>query len=384
MIVHPPELPHAAGGYYRCSTGSSTTKVVAWSGRDSTQTRPPLASTNPRTIARPEAGAAVAGGVGAGAVEGFEDPVLLGLRDARARGRRRARGCGRRRRARGRRPGWPPEWRWAFSSRFANARSSCAASARTGGRSPSTDDLERALRARPRSAAPMHLLDRRPLRAAARPRGPPAARGPAGCRSGARAACASARIAAASSSRSVGVQPQRLGGGHDRRQGRAQVVGDRAQQRGLDHVASAAARPFRRRRSSARRAPAPPRAATQAKARSAPGCAAAPAPGRRRSACRSGARPRAAGRCPATARDDDRRARQVERAREPLGDRGQRLLQPPAAQQQPGHLRREIGLLAALLGLDRPAAARPRSRTTSARRPGRTRRARPSSRRRRS
>jgi hypothetical protein len=35
------------------SSGSSTTNEVAWSGSDSTQTLPPLASTKPRTIARP-------------------------------------------------------------------------------------------------------------------------------------------------------------------------------------------------------------------------------------------------------------------------------------------------------------------------------------------
>src|SRR3954451_2444724 len=38
------------GGEY---TGSSTTTDVAWSGSDSTQTRPPWASTKPRTIASP-------------------------------------------------------------------------------------------------------------------------------------------------------------------------------------------------------------------------------------------------------------------------------------------------------------------------------------------
>jgi hypothetical protein len=35
------------------SIGSSTTNDVAWCGSDSTHTRPPLASTKPRTIARP-------------------------------------------------------------------------------------------------------------------------------------------------------------------------------------------------------------------------------------------------------------------------------------------------------------------------------------------
>ena len=44
-----PGRPQPARGV----TGSSTTNVVAWSGSDSTHTRPPLASTNPRTIASP-------------------------------------------------------------------------------------------------------------------------------------------------------------------------------------------------------------------------------------------------------------------------------------------------------------------------------------------
>ncbi len=35
------------------SAGNSTTKLVPWPGSDSTDTRPPLASTNPRTIASP-------------------------------------------------------------------------------------------------------------------------------------------------------------------------------------------------------------------------------------------------------------------------------------------------------------------------------------------
>jgi hypothetical protein len=44
---HPGEIAHAG------SSGSSTTKLDPWPGSDSTHTRPPLASTKPRTIARP-------------------------------------------------------------------------------------------------------------------------------------------------------------------------------------------------------------------------------------------------------------------------------------------------------------------------------------------
>ena len=47
----------------------------------------------------------------------------------------------------------------------------------------------------------------------------------------------------------------------------------------------------------------------------------------------------------------------AERPREPLADRRQRLLQPSAAaQQQPRQLGRQVGLAAALVGLQRPAA----------------------------
>ena len=58
------------------------------------------------------------------------------------RGRRSAAGCARRRRGARTETGWPSECRWAFSSRFANARSSWAASARTGGRSGSIATLK--------------------------------------------------------------------------------------------------------------------------------------------------------------------------------------------------------------------------------------------------
>ena len=65
----------------------------------------------------------------------------------------------------------------------------------------------------------------------------------------------------------------------------------------------------------------------------------------------------------------DRRAAQAQRPREPRPDRRQRLLQPSAAaQQQPRHLRRQVRLPPALVGLELAPAgdlrqpARPRGR----------------------
>jgi hypothetical protein len=52
----------------------------------------------------------------------------------------------------------------------------------------------------------------------------------------------------------------------------------------------------------------------------------------------------------------DRRAGQLEGAREPLRHRRQRLLQPAAAQEQPCHLGRQVGLLAPLVGFGRAPA----------------------------
>ena len=116
----------------------------------------------------------------------------------------------------------------------------------------------------------------------------------------------------------------------------------------------------------ARRAPAPRPAAPRARARSAPGCAAAPAPARPTArACRSGARPRAAGRrrCARPPRRRAARSRRCGRSSACASrsrDRRQRLLQPAAAQQQPRHLGRQVGLLAALRRPRAPAGARPR------------------------
>ena len=223
--------------------------------------------------------------------------------------------------------GWPPEWRAPFSSRFANARSSWAASARTSGRSRSSASANV-------GAGAVELVDRgcaRPRRAStqSRPRlgraglepreveqlvdraataaAPPRDRRP---RARARSASSSARRA------------ERPGGGDDRGQRRAQVVRDRAQQRGLHARRCGAARASRRPRRAARRARARRRAAPRATGRRAPAAAAASP-----RACRPGTSSVPSWRRPVAQRERDpagrrrrpaeldRGRRQVERAR---------------------------------------------------------------------
>ena len=165
---------------------------------------------------------------------------------------------------------------------------------------------------------------------------------------------------------------ERLAGRADRRQRRAQVVRDGAQQRGLevvglrrsacglDHLALGA------RRARVRR-PAAPRAAARH------------APGSGRGPTRAGRPVRAASRCggsapgagtqrgassDSSAAELDRRGRKLQRGREPLRHRRQRLLEAPTAQQQARHLCGEVGLLPALLGVlgARAGALRERAR----------------------
>ena len=86
------------------------------------------------------------------------------------------------------------------------------------------------------------LVDRAPLRAAARRRRPEAARDPAASPPARVSRSASSMIARPRSTRSAArdlALDQRRAGGHDRRQRRAQVVGDGAQQRRLELVAAA-------------------------------------------------------------------------------------------------------------------------------------------------
>ena len=85
--------------------------------------------------------------------------------------------------------GCPAECRRAFSSTFTNARSSCAESTRTSGRSRSIDSANSSAPGAQLCPAPRRSPPRpRSTRAAARPRRPPDARGRAGCRPAATAA----------------------------------------------------------------------------------------------------------------------------------------------------------------------------------------------------
>ena len=175
-------------------------------------------------------------------------------RTARRSARARSRGCPGPGRRRGPRSAARPAasapgparrspWTTAFSSRLAKARSSWAASARSGGRSASSASRTGSPRAP--SDSPRRLEQPRPgrpARGAARRARSPAARRRAGSRPGARAAGPRSTTASLSSWRSSAVDARRAergAGGDDRGQRRAQVVRDRAQQRGLQLVAAA-------------------------------------------------------------------------------------------------------------------------------------------------
>ena len=111
-----------------------------------------------------EAGAAVAArALGPGAVEGLEDPLELGggMPGPRSTTRSRSRPPTARARTD---TGWPPEWRTPFSSRFAIARSSWAASARD--ERQVAVEREREVGLRPVEAldrAADHLVERHPV-----------------------------------------------------------------------------------------------------------------------------------------------------------------------------------------------------------------------------
>ena len=279
--------------------------------------------------------------------------------------------------------GWPPEWRWAFSSRFANARSSWAASARTGGRSASIATLKASGgQAEVVDRGAHDLLDRAPL----------------GVRLG-----------------GVGLQAREVEQVVDQPREAARLVGHRRGELGalrrsvrLGECSASAVvriavsgerRSCETERSSAvlitslRRSAAvsttsacsASRSSAAASSASSAGAIAhlhAPQHGLRRA---GGQHERAdLARALAQREDDaalagvdraqlDRGAGEPERLREPRADRRQRLLQPPAAQQQPRHLGRQVGLLAALVGLRARACGRARPASSPRRRRGRRR-----------
>ena len=139
--------------------------------------------------------------------------------------------------------GSPPEWRAAFSSRFANARSSCAGVGEDQRQVAVDGELHAAPPGRPADVDRLaqHLLDRAPVaarlgRARLQPREleqlVDQAREPRALGSHAGRELAPLLVAR-------GRRGERLGRRDDRRQRRAQVVRDRAQHGGLDLVRAA-------------------------------------------------------------------------------------------------------------------------------------------------
>ena len=120
------------------ATGNSTTKVVPCPGSDSAAICAAVGLDEAAGDREPQPGAPVAPVVGSGAVERLEDPrssCAAGIPGPRSTIRRTS---ATRPPARGPRPATPPSSAGALSSRLAMARSSCAASARRGGRSSAT------------------------------------------------------------------------------------------------------------------------------------------------------------------------------------------------------------------------------------------------------
>ena len=172
-------------------------------------------------------------------------------------------------------------------------------------------------------------------------------------------------MTAAISSRSCSRQRRRadrLAGGRDRRQWRAQVVGDRPQQRRLDHV-----RTTQRRRlddAAEQRVALERRAQQRLERRHDP--LLQPAQARLGGVRADEQRPEPARALAQRERDAalvpldrlhlDRRRGQLERLRQTRRGRRQILREALAAQQQPRHLGGEIGLAPALLGLARARA----------------------------
>ena len=257
-------------------------------------------------------------------------------------------------------------------------------------------------RAARRSRAAARCRRRRPGRPprpsttprAARRCRPPGATGRAACRPGATSRPASPTMSA-TSSRALGPGDSELelsapAAVEDRRQRRAQVVGDGAQQRGLEHVGAPQRRGLddlalqARRARARRRGCASSAGTTRSRRRSQDGGLEAGGH-EQRAERRLAASARATRRSsPGTDRAARSRPRQLERLGQPLRDGGQRLVEARAAQQQPRHLGGQVGLLAALVRLARArrACARPACWRRAPRR--RRRRARPSSRPRRS
>ncbi len=326
--------------------------------------RPPLASTKPLTMARPSPDPVQdLGPRRAAAVERLEDPLLLGRRDARplvddadqnaARPRRRV---DRDRPATAVTPGRSP----------AGSRTRAPAGRRRRAHRDVGVDVRRdvdALAAQLLAGGRDEILDRHPIAARRGARPPAAWRGQAGSRPARQPRRPPSTTAALSSLRSSVAERgrvERVAGGDDRGQRRAQIVGDRAQERGLDVIGRGAARPSPPARPASRRGA-----------------------GRSRRAPRARARPRSRSRCSTSGqvpRDEQRRdlpavgaasanaagavvapatptsiAAEGARGRSATRRRGagQRPGAVLAEQQLAGQRRREVGLGAPALGLER-------------------------------
>ena len=262
--------------------------------------------------------------------------------------------------------GWPAPWRSAFSNRFANARSSCAASASISGRSGVDRELEPLGAGAGRlGGGAQDLLDRRPV--APRLGGPRLESGeveelvdeqrePLALGADARGELAPVLLVERG-------RAERLAGREDRGQRRAQVVRHRAQHRGLDLVGAAQRA---RLHDLVRELLAMQRGGQQRLERR------HDPPGERRA--RGGRH--LVGRheradlavavvqrehgAPSLRRlvlaEHDRHRRQPERVGDPLRRRAERGPHVRRAQQQPRELGAEVGLAPPLLGLERAAA----------------------------
>ena len=256
----------------------------------------------------------------------------------------------------------------AFSSRFANARSSWAASARISG--SSGRDLEAAARRRTSSAAaemtsPTSHQSRRGSAAFASSRLRSSRLSISRERRSASSLHDRGQLAAARRRRRPRAA-ERLGGREDRGERRAQVVRDGPQQRGLDDVAAPQRRGLHAARRAARRARSRRPAGPRARARPGPASRASVGSrqvGRHEQRAEPAGRPRSSGNASTLSipRCDARRARSTRtagRASRPgrAETSAERAIQVVRAQQPPGHVGREVGLAPALIRLVGTAA----------------------------
>ena len=243
--------------------------------------------------------------------------------------------------------------------RFANTRSSCAASARTSGRSAVERDLHghgrgRRGRAPPRRTSSIEHQSRRGSAS------PACSRERSSSLSISRDSRSASSTTTAPSSSPLGRldrrRADRVAGGEDRRQRRAQVVRDGAQQRGLDHVRAPQGLRLDDLRLQPRRAPAPrpaaPRSAGATRSRRRAVDLGRQAVGQRATSAPRPSATSASLRGSSTIVANGRPSAEASRA-EATGSASATL---GLAEQHARELGGEVGLLAPPLGLDRAAA----------------------------